>query len=261
MRHYWRIFLRNIKISLADTLIYRADIISSIFLGIIWAIISLVLVEVIYLHTDSFAGWSKSETILLLLTFQIATEVTASLGGSLYQFASHIRSGNFDFFLIRPIDPQFIAMFGKPDLKNIIYIFANSLPYIYLLIKNPLDIQMINVPLYIYFVVLANILWISIKTMAVTCNFWWQKLDNLPNLLHSIVSLGKYPTSMFPKKLQAVFHTFLPIAFIAVIPAQALQGKTTVFEIVLGAGIVIFTIIASRIFWNIAIKNYSSASS
>lgn len=261
MRHYWRIFLRNIKISLADTLIYRADIVSSIFLGIIWAIISLVLVEVIYLHTDSFAGWSKNETILLLLTFQIATEITSSLGGSLYQFSNHIKSGNFDFFLIRPIDPQFIAIFGKPDLKNIIYLIANVLPYIYLLMRNPLDIQMVHVPLYIYFVILANILWISIKTMAVTCNFWWQKLDNLPYLLHSIVSLGKYPTSMFPKKIQAVFYTVLPIAFVAVIPAQALQGKTTLFEIVLGTGIVIFAVIASRLFWNIAIKNYSSASS
>lgn len=261
MMHYWRVFTQNIKISLADTLIYRTDIISNLVLGIVWAMISLVFVEVIYLHTDSFVGWSKSEIILLLLTFQISTEIATSLGGSLYQFSNYIRTGNFDFFLIRPIDPQFISVFGKPDFKNLLYAGTNTLPYIYLLVKNPVPFNLIDIPLYIYYVLLANILWISIQTIAVTCNFWWQKLDNLPNLLYSITSLGKYPTAMFPRKIQALFHTFLPIAFIAVIPTQALQGKTTIPHLLLGTLIVAFSVTFSRIFWNFAIKNYASASS
>lgn len=261
MTHYWRVFAQNIKISISDALIYRADIVSSMLLGVVWALISLVLVEVIYLHTESFAGWSKSEVILLLLTFQLSTEIVASLGGSLYRFSEHVRTGQFDFYLVRPIDPQFIATFGRPDVKNILHVLANILPYVYLLIKNPPAIQLAHVPLYIYFVVLANILWISMKVIAVTCNFWWQKLDNLPNLLYNIISLGKYPMTMFPRKVQAAFHTFLPIAFIAVVPAQALQGKTTTLHLMLGTLIAIFIATLSRVFWNIAIKSYASASS
>ncbi len=261
MTHYWRIFLRSIKISLADTLMYRMDILSNIVLGLMWAIISIILVDIIYLHTDSFAGWSRSEVILLLLTFQITTEFFSAFADSLYRFSYHIRTGNFDFFLIRPVDPQFVATFGKPDFKNILYTIANTIPYIYFLIQDPLAIQLIHVPIYLYFVLLASILWISLKVMIITLNFWWQKLDNLPMLLHSFVSLGKYPMTLFPKNIQALFHTFIPIAFIAVIPTQALQGKTNIHHILLGTLIVLFTVVSSRVFWNFAIKNYSSASS
>jgi ABC-2 type transport system permease protein len=237
------------------------DIVFSMLIGMAWAIISLVLVEIIYLHTDSFSGWTKSEMVLLLLTFQITTEFFSAVVNSLENFPDHVRKGSFDFYLVRPVDPQFLIAFTKPDVKNMFYIFTNALPYLYLLMKNPLDIQLINILIYLYFVLLASILWITMKTIAVTLNFWWQKLDNLPHLLYNIVSLGKYPTTIFPKKIQMLFYTFLPIAFIAVIPTQALQGKTTPIHLLLATCITIFMVIFARLFWNFAIKNYSSASS
>ena len=69
--HYFRIWLASARYAMARTLMYRWDFFLWAAVEFTWMMVNLLLVEVLYQHTSSIAGWSKYEMLLLVGTSMI----------------------------------------------------------------------------------------------------------------------------------------------------------------------------------------------
>jgi len=258
---YTNFISQTFKNSISEFFAYRVDVFMRLFMGILWSIIALAVIELIFYHTPSLNGWSQSDITLLYITINLAFIMQDVLTSSIYELNSHIVNGFFDFIITKPLDSQFFCMFNKPDPGTLIFFFSYNIPLSYSLFSHPSSIHWEYLPLYVILVLAANILWMLMRTVLLTLNFWWQKLDNINQILNSLQDIGRYPTSIFPKSIQIVLYTIFPIAFSSVVPVEVLRGNISWLKII---GLVIVLIIfatISRLLWKKAIKNYSSASS
>lgn len=261
MLRYLRVFKTFSANAASYLLAYRVDVIMKILLGLGWTAVNLLTVEVLFLHTTALNGWSKTDMIVLLLTFGFATEVSYSLGSYIKELETNIRHGVFDGIITKPIDSQFLSIFSRPDFSTLIYLFSRQAPYLYILWRDGIETSLASLLLYIFLILCASIIWLSLRTMLMTLNFWHQKLDNLTDLQITVTEFAKYPLGIFPRSMQLVMYTAMPIAFVAFVPAEALRGNINAETIALTVAMTVVFVAGSRLLWKQALKNYTSASS
>lgn len=257
---YFRVFKQFLQNSLSYLTAYRSDFVLKLFLGAGWSLTWIAMIEIFFSHTNSFNGWSKDDVLLIIFSFQFL-EFNNVFAKNLENMESEILHGNFDFVVTKPIDSQFLCTCAKPELSNIIFFFSYQIPILILLIQNKTEILWSNIPLYIALLLSANIIWLSIRTLCAAANFWKQKVNNLMYMSWAIMEFGRYPMTLFPKKLQMLFYSFIPAAFMGFVPASVLLGRSSPTFIFLSFVVAVLFFVTSRVVWNAAIKKYSSASS
>src|SRR3954463_8198193 len=68
MTHYLKIWLAGARYSIVRTLMFRFDFFLWAMVEFFWMGVNLLLISVIYEHTDTVAGWTKYEMMLLVGT-------------------------------------------------------------------------------------------------------------------------------------------------------------------------------------------------
>ena len=68
MLHYAKIWLASARYSITRTLMFRGDFFVWSLVELFWMSVNLFTISVIYDHTDSIAGWSKYQMVLLVGT-------------------------------------------------------------------------------------------------------------------------------------------------------------------------------------------------
>lgn len=259
--HFFRVLSAIWKNAIATLFAYRGSFFLSILWGFGWAGYSIGVLKLFFSHTDSIHGWSKPDMILLYITMQLSSFVLSAVIYNIEQLGSYIQLGTLDVYLTKPIDTQLLVLFGKPNISLWLRQASYVIPLIALLFIDPPAIVPAYAPLYFFLLLFGGIIWIMIETILMTLNFWWQKIDNIKELLFNSTEIAKYPITVFPKILQIVFFSIYPIAFAAFVPAQALLGVFSWSHIFLAVIITALFVIAARLLWGRAIKKYESASS
>ena len=99
---------------------FRFDFIMWSLVEFLWMAVNLLLVAVIYAHTDEIAGWSQYEMLLLVGTSMLVQRfIMGFFWSNLFEFARNVRSGHFDFFLAQPGNPLFMVSTRKLDLDGL----------------------------------------------------------------------------------------------------------------------------------------------
>ena len=113
--------------------------------------------------------------------------------------------------------------------------------------------------LLISLVLVGVVMMYSVVVLLATLSFWVVNVNNLTELFFGFLEMGRYPASAFPEPMRIVISFVVPIAFITTIPAQALLGRIDVAIAAYGLAFSVVAFIASTMFWNHAVRHYSSA--
>ena len=100
-------------------------------------------------------------------------------------------------------------------------------------------------------------LWFLLAGLSI----WFVKVWNATEVLRYTLVAGRYPISAYPPALRVVFTLVLPVAFLTTVPAEALLGQASA-EWALGSLVAACTsLVGTRLFWQFALRHYTSASS
>ena len=97
--------------------------------------------------------------------------------------------------------------------------------------------------------------------MLTTTAFWFVKVENIPELFHSIFAAGRFPISAFPPWIRLLLTFVVPVAFITSVPAEAAVGRLDWATGAQAGAAAVVAFAASRAFWRLALRGYTSASS
>lgn len=258
---YLKLIFANYKYCLLRLLEFRAEVISWTFISVFWALFHLAIMNFIYDQVDSVAGWTRSEALVLSVTGSLFNSLLwFFVIPSLLDFGEKIRKGDFDFYLLRPVNPRFLISISRFEFDN----YLRALVMILVIIKLAPMAAPINVSQIIGFIVLyaAGIaIYYSLFFLITTLSFWLVNMESLEDIFDSAVTLGRYPTNVFSGAFRIIFFYVVPMVFVATFPVQVLLGKSG-WELV-GLGVLmagIFLFVSDK-FWNFALRHYSSASS
>ena len=120
MLHYLRVWLASARYSVVRTMMFRGDFLVWSLVEFFWMSVNVLMVSVIYRHTDSVAGWTRNEMLLLLGTSMLIQRMLMGFFWSgIFEMGRNVRSGNFDFFLAQPGNVMFMATTRKVDPDEI----------------------------------------------------------------------------------------------------------------------------------------------
>lgn len=262
MLRYLHVLAVFYKAAFLADLEYRANFVSNLVLSVVSMGWSVAGASVFFLHTDRLGDWTLNELLIVLGLFVLFLGfVDAFLTPNVQDFMEHIRLGTMDFILLKPINSQFHTSLRRLNVWRL----ADVLLGLGLVLYAVAQLETRPQPLHIfYFIILcfcALLILYSLIMLLITSAFWFVQLENIMELLFTFYEAGRFPVTIFPGWVRIILTFVVPIAFVTTVPASVLLARLE--GVFVGYGVLaaaaLFT--ACVLFWNYAIRHYSSASS
>jgi ABC-2 type transport system permease protein len=252
----------QLRTSLATAAQYRVDFVIEGAMSIYWMAWNLIPLLILYADRDTVAGWDFAASLVVIGWFTcLRGLLEGAINPSLVEVVDWIRTGAFDYLLLKPADSQFLVSTVRFRPWRLIDLGGGVALVIYACARGgyhpgPGDIA-VALALMLAAVVFLYSAWILI----VAACFWVVRLDNLTYLFTSIFDAARWPVQVFRGAWRVVFTLVIPLGLMTTYPAMALIGtleaRTAILALAASLG---FALIA-RLIWRVAIRHYTSASS
>jgi len=263
MRRYLKIYAHIFSFTLKSLMEFRLNFVAQLFYGPSYVLVLFSLLYLALSHQPNLGGWQKEEVILLFSVFHLLYTLClfGFIKGVRHLLWDGLRTGEFDFVLTKPVNPQFLATFSRPELQHLL-LFVGILVLFtrQLLIFAPI-LSLIHILLFLFFSVVAIAgVYFSLTTYA-TLGFYITRGRQISEFFDKTCDFAEYPVPIFPDSLQLIFFTFIPIALFGYVPAAMLLGKASWVMALTSLITLTVFIIINQIAWKHALRRYSSASS
>jgi len=260
--YYGRLLAVQARASIVTSMQYRADFIVQGAMSLYWLGWNLLPLFVLYQDRDAVAGWSFGGALVVMGWFVVVRGILeGAISPSLAAVIDQIRSGSFDYTLLRPADAQFLVSTARFQPWRLLDVLGGFGLLIYALVQvghAPSAAQLGAACL----LLLAGLtvmysLWIVIVATA----FWVVRMDNLIYLLGSIFDAARWPAQIFRGAFRVIFTFVIPLAVMTTYPAMALLGTLTLRAGLGCLGGAALLAVVARLVWRLALRSYTSASS
>ena len=211
-------------------------------------------------RTNTIAGYTIWEVMLFFVTFNIIDFISQFLWREVYRFRNYIISGSFDYYLIRPISPLFLSLFGGSDILDLLSLIP-LLGFLGFILTQLGDVSIVNILLYTVLVINAVLIALSFHIFVLGLGIVTTEVDNAIWMFREITQLGRVPLQVYPRAITVVFTYLLPVAAMIAIPTHSLLGLLSFQGVMIAflfSGVLLW---GSFSFWQYALKQYASASS
>lgn len=260
---YLRLYRKLVQFAAQMETEYRGSFILEIFVEVAYFCVTLISVLIIYGNVGSVAGWSRANFLAIVGLNMVFSETLLGLAFifNLRELPSKIVRGELDLVLGKPINSQFAVSLWRPYFAMVPSLLAGIIVMLWGIKTEGTEVSLFSlIPFSIIFIS-GLVTAYSIGTMISTLSMWLVNATPLPNLAQQILFMAKNPYSVFFGAWKLIFLTLLPIAFMVSFPVQTLLGG---YQWWWGPMAIILAAIflkLSSVFWNFALKYYSSASS
>jgi len=260
--HYARLWLAGVRYSVVRTMMFRMDFLMWSLVEFFWMAVNILLVHVIYGHTDAIAGWNKHEMLLLVGSGMILQRLMMGFFWSnLFELGRNIRTGHFDFFLAQPGNPLFMVSTRKLDLDGLLNSFIAIAVVVYAVRALGLEPGLGDVALYLLLLGCALVIHYAVVLFSVSLTFWIISSESVIGTYFTLFEFARLPRQAFRGVNAVLFVWVLPAVITSNVPASALiHGFQPAHALWLAAAAAFWLSVAVLLFQT-GLKRYSSASS
>jgi ABC-2 type transport system permease protein len=263
MLHYAKIWIACARYSITRTLMFRGDFFVWSLVELFWMTVNLLTITIIYEHTQSIAGWTKYQMILLVGTSMLIQRfLMGFFWSSIFEMGRNIRTGNFDFYLAQPGNVMFMATTRKLDPDSLLNSIIATAVVIYAARQLHLDPSIGQIVLYALMVICGVVIHYSILVLSISLAFWLTSAQGIEGIYFTLTEFSRLPRAAFTGvATQMLFVWLLPVVIVTNVPASLLvQGFDFKFTAWLVGSAVMWFALAVFVF-NRGLRRYASASS
>ena len=264
MARYWQIYKLLLRNSLIRELSFKANFLLWLVTELLWFLGQILFVDVLFLNTQQIGDWTKWEVVLLIGTHQMISQIfQAVFYVNLANLPELVRTGRLDLMLLLPVDAQFSVSTRQFGLDNVVNVAVGAAFVVFSLgklgiVPSPLQLACYGVSL-----LLGALVHYAIMFSLATLSFWIVRAQGLIYGYFNLVSIARYPDSVFSGLFKFVFSWLIPVIVVSNVPARLLTraGSHPWMLMLYLAGACVLSLTFSRFFWLYALRRYGSASS
>jgi ABC-2 type transport system permease protein len=258
---YWQFWKLNAMNKLQETFVNRWT--NALFMlgKSIRFVFMLLVLFTIKQNVKQFAGYSTDEIIIFFLVYQFVDVIAQVFFRGVYIFQNKIRTGEFDFYLLKPINPLFQALTGYPDINDAIFLIPTTMTSIYIATQLEISITLNSALLFIVLLLNSFLIITALHITVLVFGLLTSEVDGVIWLYRDFNQFGRFPVSIYQEPLRFLLFFIVPIGMMVTVPAEILLTKNPTFPIVVAIAIGISTFIVSAALWKWSLRKYSSASS
>jgi ABC-2 type transport system permease protein len=253
-----KIYFTAFKNALASRMAYRVDLFISAFIMLVFELIIPLVTFLIYRSGASFPGWQFHEVFLIQAVFLLAKGFTFPFfAGIVWNTIFRIRDGTYDFLLIRPRNTLFMTMLTGIDIEDLGKLIGGIGIFIFAVTQIP-DPGAINWLSFVLLFICSIIVFMSFAFIMAASGFKWVGNFRVYEIFESLTSFAMYPRDIFPKGVQILITSCIPLSLMGFFPAAVLLHKSTE-GLLISLASCFFFLVFSIFFWYRMLKNYTSA--
>lgn len=261
-RHVLRAWRAIIRASFTREAEFRANFLFGILRQVLWLISFIFFIDVIFQNTSNLAGWSKADVLVVLaLSRLIEGLINSFFSGNLAELPWTVQSGEFDFFVVKPLPVQLYTAFRKVNLYNLGNLAGGLALLLYALSLRAHAVSGTQVVLGCIFAALGLTIYYCIMIITASLVFYFERLEAVYALSSLYTEPLTVPFTVFPRAPRLALTYFLPLAFVVFVPAQAVTGRLSWGYVPIGIAMAVIFLILANLAWRAGLRKYSSASS
>jgi len=259
---YLRLLGTQLRLSLTLAAQYRTDFFLDGLMSWFWLGFNLVPLLAVFAHNERIAGWSFAEALIVMGFFAVLEGLLESaINPSLRSVVEQIRNGTLDFVLLRPADSQFLIATVRFDFWRMLEVPGGLLVIAYALHRLGHLPSIAQVLISLGLLLSAIVFLYSLWFMVVSAAFWVIRVDNLTSLFTSVFDAARWPVHIFRGAFRVLFTFVIPLGLMTTAPSEALLGRLAPSTVWISLGGSLLFALFSRLVWNRALAQYTSASS
>lgn len=260
MRNYLKLYKKYWSINLKSVMLYDVDYILGIIAMIIKCAVNFSMVLLLYYIVDDIVGWTKNEMIFLYGISSISYALWHCFFIDMITIPTYIQSGEFDKFMIKPVDPLFQIMMESFDEDGWGELLFGIAVLIISIVR--LEIHSITIFLIPLFCIAGCLIFASLSILCSAAAFFTTGNIDLTDNVMDFKEFAKYPLTIFGTGFRIVFTCVIPIAFAGYYPSLLYLSETigkNGYICFWAFPIAILFFIISWKFWHFALRRYSSS--
>lgn len=262
---YVRLWLALARFSLLGELAFRTNFLVKIFVEIMWLGILLLFYDTIFAQTSVVATWNRAEYLFFVGTyFTVGGLIETLFLENCNNFAELIRTGDLDFFLVKPIDEQFLISCRSIDWSCLPNVLMGIGVMIYALTGLPWP-GFGCAALFVLLLTCGCALAYGFLLSLTAASVWFMRNQSLMEMWWLFGTLMRYPREIFQgpaaSVVGVVFSFAIPVMLVTNVPAQVMAKTVEPFFVVYTFAATAVVLAASRWFFRRALMKYRSASS
>jgi ABC-2 type transport system permease protein len=222
----WNVYRRYWRINILTTLEYRENFLTWFAFLFVYHGAAIAALWIVLNRFPSMQGWSFRDMAFLYALWMVAHALHNTLFSAVGDVPEHIREGQFDRLLVRPLDALFqaIATPGQVFPDELI-LAAITLAAATLYSGVRIDAAfVVFVPL---IAIGGALIDLGINLMISTAAFWFIKVDALRWIFMQLEQeFTRYPISIYSRGVRLVLTLVVPVAFMNYFPATYFLHKS-----------------------------------
>ena len=254
------IILHLWKASIIQSMEYRGSFAFSIIANFFDFIFGFLQYMVFFTAAKSIAGWNSDQMLVLYGVFMLVFALQfIFLYPNLVAMGEMVNSGNLDLLLTKPVNAQLMISFRRISFEELGSITTALLLLGWLTFNGTIQISPAVLGMFCVALLASLLLIYSFFLVLICLAVILEKLENMAQLMWSTFALCRYPVDIYPGRLKSFFVTFVPVAFIASVPASVLLGRASLGTVLQGIIIALTATFLSSWLWRRTIRAYTSA--
>lgn len=261
MRYRLRLIGTYLRLGALNELQYRTNFWTNLLQSVLGLATAMGGLGVIFLHTDTLAGWRPAELAALVGIFYIMRgAIRAIIQPSMEAFMDSVRKGTLDFILTKPEDAQLLVSVQRVSVWSVLDGLTGLIVVGAALTSLGAQITFGQIVAFVVALTTGTIIVYSFYIVLATCAFWFIKIENILVIFQSLYQAGLWPVGIYPQTLQIILTFLVPVAFAVTVPAEAAVGRLSPSTLWLAIGLAVLLFVFARRFWHFGIRHYSGAS-
>ena len=240
---------------------YRANLVIQILQSAVAVGTALVVLALVYSHTDDLNGWSESELLVVMgIQILLGGVIGMSIQPNMRRLMEEVRDGKLDFALTKPEDSQVLVSVRDVRIWRSVDIIAGAAVLAYGVAGLESGVGVADVLLFLALLAVGTFtiycFWLLLSTLA----FWIVNVWEIAELFEGIYATGRFPVSIYPFWLRFGVTFIVPIAFAITVPAEALTSRLDWGTVAIAVGFAVALFVFTRRWWRFGLGFYSGAS-
>ncbi len=253
---YW-LFLKNrLKILME----YRMNFLIGATSTIMIQGAGLLTVWVIMSQIPDLNGWTLPQVLLIYGMITLSKSINHMFADNLWTLGrDYVRTGQFDRFMLRPVDPLFHLLADRFCHDGI----GNFLVGLVLIVIAAGQLDVTWTPLHVAYLALmtlsGGVIFIALNLMTCVSAFWIMDSVPVTRVVFEMHEFAKYPLSIYPRAIGLLLTWAIPFGFASYFPATRLMGLDTPLWQAYGAPLVAAVLLAVALaVWRFGLRHYGS---
>jgi ABC-2 type transport system permease protein len=208
---------------------YRLSFLLRILTGSVLILLDLAAIYGLFTKTKTIGGWNRTQIIFVYALATAGFRIgDAFIGGCTERISEHVRTGQFDRFLTRPMRPFMLLLGEEFAFRRVMQAMSVLGVLFWAIGAGNFGWSLTQWLLFVGSLLSASIISAALFVIVGSLSFWSPDTAEMGNsVTYGGNFAAQYPSHIFPLWIKRLLFSLLPLAFVGYVPALVLLPNVT----------------------------------